>query len=195
MAIQVGKTNIGGWRAYILTSAPADGDGLEMSTGVPVGGTEIGLTRGDLNIKKIEEEVRLENAAQEDGVLDIYLRQNGAEVTLNFLEVKNPTILNKLLLGVTAGSDSSLSPNQTLRHGGGKHIVSSDKKNPVAFVRELAQDPGKYEFFVLYNAVAVGEKSIDWKKDDYSEVPVTFIGLTDPSRTAGKKIWLEGEED
>jgi hypothetical protein len=194
MTINAAEFLIGVYNVYLNPTVPADGEGLEMVAGVPVGGTLIGITDGDLGLKFTPSIVEIKGV-QGNGILNIFQSDEEAEISFSLKQIQDFTLLNRVLMGASPFTDVALTPNQSLIGVGGLNEIPATKRIPWAFVARMPYLDDDYYFYILFfEAFASSGLDLSINKEKESVVPVTLKPVTQLDRTAGQQIFIIGKE-
>lgn len=194
MAINVADFLIASYNVYVNPTVPADGEGLELTAGVPTGGTLIGITDGDLGLKFSPSIVEIKGV-QGNGILNIFQSDEDAEIAFSLKQVQDFTLLNRVIMGASPFTDVALTPNQSIIGFGGINEIPVTKRIPWAFVSRMPYlDDDYYLYILFFEAFASSGLDLSIGKEKESVVPVTLKPIAQLDRTAGQQLFIIGKE-
>lgn len=194
MGNDVTKFLIAPYDVYVGATNPTDGEGLTLASGIPSGGSAIGITDGELSFKYTPSITEIKGV-QGNGILNVFLSDEDAEFSFNFKQVQDFALLDKILMGSLPFSDTGKTPDQSLIGLGGLNEIPSSKLTAWTFVAKLPFQDDDYYFYIhAYQAVATADLSLAIAKDKESVVAVTLKPIAQLDRTPGRQIVLIGKE-
>ena len=175
---------IGEGNIYVgpLSAVPADGARLTLTAGVPpVAFTNVGLTNGKAELD-IQQTIEGYDVEQASGKVAPRIKEEKATLKCSMAESTYAN-LALAMANATTGTDGTPTPNLDYMTVGGNITVT-----PKCVVLVAPVDDGaRYEYVVLYRAVAKGSK-VAWKRGENHPIDVEFTAYHDVTRAKGDML-------